>query len=241
VATVTGADALASLEAAFRANGCAVNAAAMERYMRGQFPFLGISSPSRRQLQREALEGLPQPDEAELREIAVRLWALSEREFQYAAIDLLARAAKRLTPASLDLCETLITTKSWWDTVDALAGGVAGIIVLHHPEVVARMDVWIEDDNLWLRRSAILHQLKWKDRTDTGRLFGYCLSQAGEKDFFIRKAIGWALRQYSWTDADAVRAFVAEHDGELSGLSKREALLAINGGRTKRAAATPAL
>jgi 3-methyladenine DNA glycosylase AlkD len=165
---------------------------------------------------------------------AQRLWALPEREFQYAALDLLARAAPALTADALQAVETLIVTKSWWDTVDALASGVVGRIVLAHPATAATMDRWLDHESMWLRRSAILHQLKWKERTDQERLFRYCLARADENEFFIRKAIGWALRQYSWTNPEAVRAFVAAHDGELSGLSKREALLAVNGGRGAR-------
>jgi 3-methyladenine DNA glycosylase AlkD len=206
----------------------------MAKYMRDRFAFLGIPSPLRRQLHREALAGLPRPTEEDVLEAAAKLWRLPEREFQYAALDLLAGSAKRLTPATLPECERLITAKSWWDTVDGLAGSVVGAVVLGFPECVATMDRWIDHEDLWLRRSAILHQLKWKERTDTRRLFRYCLARAHETDFFIRKAIGWALRQYSWTDADAVAAFVAAHEAELSPLSKREALLAINGGRKGR-------
>jgi 3-methyladenine DNA glycosylase AlkD len=182
-------------------------------------------------LHREALAGLARPTEEDVIEAAEKLWRLPEREFQYAALDLLAGNAKRLTPAALSECERLITAKSWWDTVDGLAGSVVGAVVLGFPGCVATMDRWIDHEDLWLRRSAILHQLKWKERTDTERLFRYCLLRAGETDFFIRKAIGWALRQYSWTDPGAVAAFVAAHERELSPLSRREALLAINGGR----------
>jgi 3-methyladenine DNA glycosylase AlkD len=97
------------------------------------------------------------------------------------------------------------------------------------------MDEWIGSENTWLARTALIHQLRYKRETDTDRLFRYCLLRAGDREFFIRKAIGWALRQYSWTDPDAIRAFVAAHEQELSPLSKREALLVINGGRKKRA------
>jgi 3-methyladenine DNA glycosylase AlkD len=93
------------------------------------------------------------------------------------------------------------------------------------------MDAWAEDSNFWVVRTAILHQLRFKSATDSERLFRYCGMHAGDAEFFIRKAIGWALREYSKTDAAAVRRFVAEHEGELSGLSKREALLWLNGGR----------
>ncbi len=166
--------------------------------------------------------------------VARCLWGLPEREYQYTALALLGRAAKRLSPAALELCHDLIVSKSWWDTVDALAAQVVGIIVLGHAEEVARMDRWIESPHLWLRRSALIHQLKFKERTDTDRLFHYCLLMAEDKDFFIRKAIGWALRQCSWTNPTAVRDFVVANEAILSPLSKREALLAIDGRRRRR-------
>jgi 3-methyladenine DNA glycosylase AlkD len=134
-------------------------------------------------------------------------------------------------PDFIAVVERLVTTKSWWDTVDSLAKGGAGALVLRHPDLAATMDRWIDDGNIWLRRTAILHQLGFKERTDAARLFRYCALRAGEQEFFIRKALGWALREYSKVDAEAVRAFVSEHERELSGLSKREALLWLNGGR----------
>jgi 3-methyladenine DNA glycosylase AlkD len=129
-----------------------------------------------------------------------------------------------MTPEFLPTAGQLITTKPWWDTVDTLADHVVGMIVARHPEAVSTMDSWLLDDNLWLARTALLHQLTYRDRTDVDRLFRYCLARADHKDFFIRKAIGWALRQYAWTDPEPVRAFVEEHRAVLSPLSVREAL-----------------
>ena len=124
----------------------------------------------------------------------------------------------------IDTARELVTTKSWWDTVDSLASHTVGRLVRTHPELVAVMDEWIGSDDIWLARTALLHQLTWKNDTDAERLFAYCLRRASEKEFFIRKAIGWALREYSKTDEAAVRAFVAEHRATLSGLSRTEAL-----------------
>jgi 3-methyladenine DNA glycosylase AlkD len=118
----------------------------------------------------------------------------------------------------------LISTKSWWDTVDALAAGVVGSLVRRHPELRSTMDEWLAGDDLWLTRTAILHQLNHREATDAAWLFAACAARADHRDFFIRKAIGWALRQYARTDPDAVRAFVAAHRDRLSGLSVREAL-----------------
>jgi 3-methyladenine DNA glycosylase AlkD len=194
----------------------------MRAYMRDAFPFLGIKSPRRRELAKQILRGLPAPTEADLRVVALACWAQPAREYQYFAIDWLVRHAAVPGPAFLSTVETLVTTRSWWDTVDPLATRVAGRIVSGHPTAVSTMDKWVADDNMWLARTAILHQLHYKADTDTERLFGYCTALAEHRDFFIRKAIGWALRQYARTDPDAVRAFVARTP-QLSGLSVREA------------------
>jgi 3-methyladenine DNA glycosylase AlkD len=193
-------------------------------YMRNQFPFLGMVTAKRRALSREVLAGIANPDEDELCTVALACWDLPEREYQYFACDWLARHAKVLTPVALDTVRTLVTTKSWWDTVDSLAAHVVGPIVARHPEAVSTMDAWLMDENMWLARTAILHQLTYREHTDVDRLFRYCLARAGHPDFFIRKAIGWALRQYAWTDPEAVRRFVRAHETHLSGLSRREAL-----------------
>ncbi|MFC7241179.1 DNA alkylation repair protein [Catellatospora aurea] len=109
-------------------------------------------------------------------------------------------------------------------TGDALAAHVVGPLVARDPGLVTTMDAWAADDDLWLVRTAILHQLTYQAATDAPRLLRYCAAQAGHPDFFVRKAIGWALRDYGKTDPAAVRAFVAAHAAELSGLSRREAL-----------------
>jgi 3-methyladenine DNA glycosylase AlkD len=198
-------------------------AAPMTAYMRGQFQFLGIPTGPRRELSRRVLAGLAQPTEAVLTEVSLACWALPYREYQYFACDWLSRHAKALTPAFLPTARTLITTKSWWDTVDALAARVLGVIVARHPECLSTMDEWAAGDDLWLTRTAILHQLRYGEHTDADRLFRYCSDNAAVRDFFIRKAIGWALREYAKTNPDGVRRFVAAQT-TLSGLSVREAL-----------------
>jgi 3-methyladenine DNA glycosylase AlkD len=201
----------------------------MERYMRDQFAFLGIPTPARRALQREALAG-SRPDRDELLHGARALWQRAEREYQYAARDVLVRGSKLFTVDDIDALGRLVTTKAWWDTVDVLAIHVIGSIVRRDRGGALIMDAWLADDDLWLARTAILHQNRWKADTDEDRLFAYCQARAADTDFFVRKAIGWALREYSKSAPDAVRAFVAAHDHELSGLSKREALKVVNRG-----------
>jgi 3-methyladenine DNA glycosylase AlkD len=195
----------------------------MAAYMRDQFPFLGIPKPRRQELSREVLAGRPAPDEATLAETALACWELPEREYQYFACEWLRRHAPVLTPESLPTVRHLVVTKSWWDTVDTLAAHVVGIMVGRYPELLPTMDDWAAGDDLWLIRTAILHQLRYRTHTDADRLFRYCAARATHRDFFIRKAIGWALREYAKTEPDAVRGFVHAHPA-LSGLSVREAL-----------------
>ena len=210
---------LAALRTAFEARRDPARAAGMAAYMKDQFPFLGIAAPDRRRAQREALGDWRTPAAEELAAFARACWAEDEREYQYAACDVLRRHAGRLGPGALDLCEHLITTRPWWDTVDALAAHVVGPCA--ERPVIER---WLVSGDLWLERTAILHQLGYGEGTDEEFLFRACLTHAASTEFFHRKAIGWALRQHARLRSDAVRRFVADHEHELSGLSKREAL-----------------
>ncbi len=197
--------------------------------MRDQFAFLGFPAATQRALARSMLAGVPKPGEDDLRDVALACWELPEREYQYFACDLLRTHVKVPGPDFLAVARTLITTKSWWDTVDALAARVVGPLVRRHPTLTTTMDQWLEDDNLWIIRTAILHQLHYGAETDRDRLFGYCTRQAAHPDFFVRKAIGWALRQYARTDPNAVRSYLATHRSELSPLSVREAAKHLSG------------
>jgi 3-methyladenine DNA glycosylase AlkD len=202
-------------------------ASAMAAYMRDQFPFLGIPAPAQKTLSREVVAGLGHPGEADLRVVAQECWALPEREYQYFACSFLRRHARVCSPDFLPTARFLLTTKAWWDTVDALAAHLVGPMVARHPELVAAMDEWILDDDKWLVRTAILHQLGYQEATDGRRLFHYCAVRAGHPDFFVRKAIGWALREYAKTAPDEVRTFVHAHQSRLSALSAREALRTV--------------
>jgi len=205
----------------------------MAKYMRDQFAFLGIPSVPRRSLQREAFPRIRPPSGDALLRLAEELWALPEREYQYAACDLLAKHVALLGPEHLGRVRQLIETRSWWDTVDALAAHVVGPMVSATPTLVSDMDRWVTERNLWIARTALLHQLRFREQTDAVRLFRYCKLQSSHRGFFIRKAIGWALREYSKTDPRAVQAFIASHEASLSPLSRREALLWLTGrGRT---------
>jgi 3-methyladenine DNA glycosylase AlkD len=201
-------------------------AVTMSAYMRDQFPFLGIPSPERKKLVKVALletGSLKKPFDENL---VLELWALPEREYQYAACQYLENFRKRLELQHLDLLERLVLTKSWWDSVDSLVHNV-GAISLKSPESIPMLERWAQTENFWLRRASILHQLGLKGKTDEPRLFKFILENAHDSEFFIRKAIGWALREYSYVNPEAVQNFVLEHQKELSNLSKREALKAL--------------
>ena len=215
---------LAQLTDTYEAHRDPARAVAMAAYQRDQFAFFGIPTPERRALDREVVAGFAAPDEAALRAVALGCFDLDGREYQYFACDYLRRHVRVGSARFLTTARRLVTTKSWWDTVDALATRTVGGLVAAHPELAATMDRWVKDRDIWVARTAILYQLTYKDRTDADRLFANCLVCADSREFFLRKAIGWALREYSKTDAVAVRRFVRQHDRELSELSKREAL-----------------
>ncbi|WP_372736481.1 DNA alkylation repair protein [Nocardioides sp.] len=215
---------IASLRASLTAVADPALAPGMAAYMKDQFPFLGVKSGPRKQAQRSLIAAAKTVGEADLLALAAELFDEPEREFAYVACDVLRRWAGRLGPDSIGPLRELIQTKSWWDTVDVLAVHVVGAVVRANRDLVWVMDGWIEDPDIWVARTAILHQLMWKADTDADRLFAYCDLRGGDKEFFIRKALGWALRQYARTDAEAVALYVAENAERLSGLTKREAL-----------------
>ncbi|WP_030158347.1 DNA alkylation repair protein [Streptomyces sp. NRRL S-244] len=199
-------------------------ARSMAAYMKDVAPFLGIRTPLRRELSKAVTRQSAEPAEADVTALVLRCWELPEREYHYFAVDYLRRHVRVCSSGFLPVVRRLVVTVPWWDTVDLLAAHAAGPLVAADPELTAVMDEWIGDEDLWLARTALLHQLRYKSATDAGRLFAYCRRQSGHPDFFIRKAIGWALREYAKTDPEAVRAFVGAERDALSPLSVREAL-----------------
>jgi 3-methyladenine DNA glycosylase AlkD len=198
----------------------------MERYMKRVAPFLGIRAPLRRRLQRDALGALGRPTGEQVLDAADRLWALPEREYHYAAADLIRRHAPLLGGGDLPRLERLVTTTPWWDTVDQLAVA-AGSIVRRDRAARATMEAWLHSPDMWLVRVAILHQERWGPDTDAGWLFRACALHAARREFFVRKAIGWALRSYAAHDPAAVCRFVEDNLDRLSGLSIREAMRGV--------------
>ena len=224
--TASGVTALLTqIEGSLRPLADAQQAVHMRAYMLGKFAFLGIRATPRRQ----ALRSLPPMktwSATALLALAEALWNLPEREFQYVAVDLLAKYHLQLGPNSLPRLLQLVQCHSWWDTVDGLAGVVGDILLRARTvdcDVQRHMDGCLSHSNLWVRRVAMLHQLGWRAQTDETRLLHYALTLAPETDFFIRKAIGWALRDHARTEPEAIRAFLSEHALLFSGLTRREA------------------
>ncbi|UKS26763.1 DNA alkylation repair protein [Paenibacillus sp. HWE-109] len=211
------------LEGWLRPHGNAADAEAMAAYMRNQFLFLGIRNPQRVALTKQFWKenGFPKGEEGVC--VAEELWALPEREFAYTALLLLTQLRKEMGERHIEVLERMVVTQSWWDSVDTIADHLIGYHLQKYPELIpAYVDKWLASGNMWLQRTAILFQLKYKQRTDVELLYRVIRQMADSQEFFIRKAIGWALREYSKTDAAAVRSFVAET--ELSPLSVKEAL-----------------
>ncbi|HYD96609.1 MAG TPA: DNA alkylation repair protein [Noviherbaspirillum sp.] len=196
----------------------------MAAYMKTDMPFHGVQKPDLEPVLRAMKERFAPASQADYEEGVRALWQLPHREEKYAAIEFAIRHRQYIASPSLPLYEQLIREGAWWDLVDPVATMLAGrLLLLQRAITAAAMERWVRDDHMWLRRAALLAHLKHKTQTDTRQLFAYCVLLAGEKEFFIRKAIGWALREYAKTDPGAVRAFLQDHRTMLSALSLREA------------------
>ncbi len=165
---------IAELEAHFTKVQDPLIATPMAAYMKNKFPFHGIKKPQRALIQRELFKKHPLQTEQELIQALEVLWDKPEREYQYVACDLAYNYKKLWTPQILTVFESLIRTKSWWDTVDILASKMIGTLLLQYPELLPSMDNWIEDEYLWIRRTALIYQLSYKEATNKKRLFSYC-------------------------------------------------------------------
>lgn len=224
VATFDPADQVGRIDDALRERANPEIAEPMSKYMRHLFPFLGVRSPDVQAAMRPIGNAARVADGDAIIEFAQRCWRFETREHQYAGAWLCKRRAAKLDPTHLRALKALIESKSWWDTVDVLAPHGVGPLVRAFPELTADMDRWITDEVMWTRRAALLHQLTYGADTDQHRLFDYCLRSADDPDFFIRKASGWALRQYARTAPEAVADFVDANRTRLSALTRREAL-----------------
>lgn len=211
-----------TLQGLFEQNANPAQAAPMKKYMRDQFDYLGIKSPQGAALLRQHVKEYGLPTLQDIDQIVRELWELPQREFQYVAMSLMERLEKKLPAKSVKTLEYMITHKSWWDTVDNVAH-IVGVLFRKYPEAKERyLAKWRVSSDIWLRRTAILYQLDFKDETDFELLCEIICENLGSKEFFINKAIGWSLRQYARIDPKAVKKFVNATD--LHPLSRREAL-----------------
>ena len=208
-----------------------------QAYMKSAMPFFGVGVPQCRRIAGAVFKAHPLADAGAWEAAILDLWRnAAHREERYAAVELLLHkpCARWLEPARLPLIEELVVTGAWWDYVDAIAArGVGAMLAAHPRPVKAALRAWAHDDDIWKRRTAILAQLKARQATDTALLADTIRPSIGEPEFFLRKGIGWALREYSKTDPAWVTAFVRSHAG-LSPLTRREALKHLE--RTSKAA-----
>ncbi|MBB3676331.1 3-methyladenine DNA glycosylase AlkD [Modestobacter versicolor] len=211
-----------TVRGALRALGDPERAAGMQAYLKTTEPCLGVRLPEVRRLVREAATADPPATAADVGRVAGELWrAAAYREERYAATALTGLRVARGALELLPLHEEMITTGAWWDLVDGVQPRVRDLLLAHPAELGPVLRGWARSPDRWLRRSAVIAQLGARDRTDRALLTEVVEVNAADGEFFVRKAIGWALRDLAKTDPDWVRGFLAGH--ELSPLSRREA------------------
>ncbi len=217
------------LEKIFKQHANSERAAWSKAYMLNQFEFYGLVTIDRRKLAKEYMKQAPTPSLKQLEQIVRQCWSLPQREWHYFAVELLAFHKKLWQPSIIELMEYCMVHNSWWDSVDHIASECLTHYFKTFPEkIIPVTSSWNNSKNIWLQRSSIMFQKAFKKDTDTALLSTYILHCKDSPDFFIRKAIGWALREYSKTNAAWVKKFVQQN--KLHPLSAREALKRIEKG-----------
>ena len=196
----------------------------MAAYMKTNMPFYGVQKAGRVPILRDSVKQFTPSDRDTYLTAVLSLWNQPHREEKYLAIGYARSFPRFVTLSSVPLYRKMIVEGAWWDLVDEIAIHLVGDVLLNQRErMTPKVETWIDDRDMWLRRTAILAQIGHKEATNTALLFEACEQRMHETEFFIRKAIGWALRDYARTNPKAVIAFVTEHRDDLSGLSYREA------------------
>lgn len=209
-------------------HGDAKKAPQMQAYMKTDQPFYGVQSKLRKHIFRNAIKKFPIISRDSWEKVILELWNGTHREEMYQTLEVAERYKKYHDETAWNLFEKLLRSATNWDTVDWLSSNLIGRLVEKYRHFEKQLLEWSDDENFWVRRASLLAHLKHKEKTNTKLLASTILKLAHEKEFFIRKAIGWVLRQYSYTDPEWVLQFVKNHEDKLSGLSKREALKALN-------------
>lgn len=209
------------------ANANPANAQAMSAYMKNKFPFFGIKSPERALLLKQFfIENTPL-QYMEVLEIVSELFNQPQRELHYCAIEILAKRKKEWRKQDIDFFEKLILTTSWWDSVDYINNVLVAEYFIKYPEQIRPITAqWMASNNIWLQRVCLIFQLHYKNKADFALMTEYILQLKDSNEFFIQKAIGWALRQYAKLNPEAVKNFI--ENNTLKPLSKREALKHIS-------------
>ncbi len=219
---------LTELRKALRKAGNPVKATAMRAYMKSDMPYHGVPTPLLREVCREVFSDVSFGSASQWREQVLHLWRNARfREERYAALHLSGdrRVRDFQTPGAVKMYEEFVVTGAWWDYVDTIASNSLGPILRDYPAPMRRkMLTWSKCDNIWKRRSSILCQLRFKDQTDLQLLYACVAPSLPSREFFLQKAIGWALRQYARTNPNEIRRYVQLNQSRLSALSRREAL-----------------
>jgi len=198
-------DFIDTLEAEFSRNSNSENALKQKAYMRNHFEFYGLSATTRRTIQKPFFVKAYLPNKKELNNLVKTLWQKPQREFQLFGIDLMLKYVKQFEKNDISLLEYMVVQKSWWDTVDMVAVKLMGAYFkLYVEKRKIYTEKWLSSNNIWLQRCALLFQLKYKNDLDTDLLSNIINSLLGSKEFFINKAIGWILREYSRTNPEWV-------------------------------------
>ncbi len=215
-----------TLEIEFEKNANAKVASEQKAYMRNQFEFYGLKANERREIQKQFFIKQYLPNKSKLDIIVKTLWEKPQREYQHFSQELAFNYLNQLEQKDIELFEYMVIHKSWWDTVDYIANRLMGEYFKTFPKQKnSYVKKWLKSNNIWLQRSALLFQLKYKKDLDTNLLSSTINSLLGSKEFFINKAIGWILREYSRTNPKWVIEFV--NNTELNTLSEKEALRLI--------------
>jgi 3-methyladenine DNA glycosylase AlkD len=210
-----------SLHASLMQVRVAADAPRMKSYMKDHFEFIGVKSKARKEVSRPYLKSWLSSKKLE-KELVKELWTQDEREFQYIAMDYLDRTKRYWVAEDLGFFQMLVQTKSWWDSVDMIASHFVGGVVKKYPGLKPIISDWNQSEDMWLVRTSIIYQLGYKEDTDMDEMKRFILAHADSKEFFLRKASGWALRQAARFFPEIVKDFVESN--ELSNLTRREAM-----------------